>query len=77
MTFLNNLENNQFAKIFISIVWGLGLAAIFRQACKGRNCIIIKSPNMTEYEKSVYEFDNKCYTFKSKVTNCESKSNIN
>ena len=31
------------AKIAISILWGLGLACIFRTACKGRDCIVYKA----------------------------------
>ena len=73
MNFLKNIETNPFTKIIISIIWGLGLAAIFRRACKGRDCIIIKSPDVKKFEQGVYDFDNKCYTFKSKVTTCESK----
>ena len=73
MDFIHNLEKNDLAKIVISIIWGLGLAAIFRKVCKGRNCIIIKSPNIKDYEKGVYEFDNKCYTFKSKISTCDAK----
>jgi len=71
MKFINNIENSPYAKIIISIIWGLGLAAIFRKVCKGRSCIIIKSPNMAEYQNKVYGFGNKCYTFSSQVTNCE------
>ena len=71
MKFLKNIENKPFLKIVISIIWGLGLAAIFRRACKGRDCIIIKSPNVKTFEQGIYDFDNKCYTFKSKVTNCD------
>jgi hypothetical protein len=71
MKFIKQFENNIYAKFIISIIWAIGLAALFRKACRGRNCIIIQSPNMKEYEKGVYEFDNKCYTFKSKVSNCD------
>ena len=30
-------------QIFISILWGLGLSALFRQVCLGRNCNNSKS----------------------------------
>jgi len=73
MSFLQNMEKQLYVKIIFSIIWGLGIAAIFRQVCKGRDCLVIKSPNMQKYEKGVYEFDNKCYSFKSKVTTCDSK----
>ena len=32
-------------KIAVSILWGLGLACIFRKACKGRDCIVFKAPS--------------------------------
>ena len=66
------LQDNN-AKYLISILIGLGIATIFRKACKGRECIIVKSPDLREYERGVYEFDSKCYTFKSKVTNCDAQ----
>jgi hypothetical protein len=47
--------------IIMSVVWGLGLSCLFRQVCKGRNCIVIKAPNPKEIEGSIYKYDNKCY----------------
>ena len=73
MNIIKQFEKNIYAKIIVSIIWGIGLAAIFRKVCKGRECIIIHSPDIKEFEQGVYEFDNKCYTFKSKVTTCDSK----
>ena len=43
--------SNDKGKIIISIIWGLGLAALFRKVCKGRNCIVIKGPKPQELEK--------------------------
>ena len=46
--------------IIISIIWGIGLACLFRKVCKN-NCIIVKAPaNMDKYVEHV---DNKCYKF--------------
>tara|TARA_B110000908_G_C10184096_1_gene417145 strand:+ start:1020 stop:1250 length:231 start_codon:yes stop_codon:yes gene_type:complete len=73
MKILQNLKSSPYAKIIISIIWGIGLAAIFRKVCKGRECIIITAPDVKEFETGVYGFDNKCYTFKSKVTTCDAK----
>ena len=33
---INNFLNSKNGRILISIVWGLGLAALFRKVCKGR-----------------------------------------
>jgi len=56
--------------IIISIIWGLGLATIFRNVCIGRNCIVIKSPNLNEIKNKIYNFDGKCYKFNPKITKC-------
>ena len=42
MGFFDNMTKDKYGKIIISIIWGLGLAALFRRVCKGRNCIVIK-----------------------------------
>ena len=31
-------------KVFISILLGLGLASLFRSACKNRKCIVFRQP---------------------------------
>jgi len=73
MGIIENLVNNQLGKIIISIIWGLGLSALFRKVCTGRNCIIIKSPDLGAFKDSIYYFDGKCYTFTPKITKCNKK----
>ena len=50
-------------RIIISIVWGLGIAAMFRRVCKGRNCYIIQGPNLKDLESKIYQHNNKCYRY--------------
>ena len=57
-------------RILISIIWGLGLAAILRQACKGRNCIILKAPDPKHIENKTWKYNDKCYKFQTKQTKC-------
>ncbi len=57
-------------RILISIIWGLGLSCLFRQTCKGRNCILYKAPNYKEVTSNVYRFDNKCFKYKAQGTKC-------
>jgi hypothetical protein len=57
-------------KIFISIIWGLGLSCLFRQTCKGRNCILYKAPNNEEVQKNIYRFNNQCFRYKARGTEC-------
>jgi len=54
--------------IIISIIWGFGIATIFRKICNNNKCIVIKAPtNMDSY----YQKKNKkCYNFSKENTNC-------
>lgn len=70
---LDRFFKNRMGKIIISILWGLGLATLFRKVCKGRNCLIIKGPDPKNIENKVYSFDKKCYVFNSTVTSCKNK----
>ena len=42
-------------QILLSIIWGIGLASLFRRGCLHRNCIVIKGPNPEEVSKSFYK----------------------
>ena len=57
-------------KIIISILLGLGLSTLFRKACNNRNCITFNGPKLSDIEKKVYKFDDKCYTFKTHAETC-------
>ena len=61
---------NKMTKILLGILWGFGLAVIFRQACLGKNCIILKAPKPSLLKGHIYGFDDKCYTYKPKSTTC-------
>lgn len=61
---------SEYTKIIIGIIWGFGLACIFRCACEGRKCIIYKAPNPIDVKNKVYNFKDKCYTFKTVTTPC-------
>jgi hypothetical protein len=64
-------DNN--AKYLISILIGLGIATIFRKACKNDDCYTFKGPYTTEIHDSIYSFNNKCYKFVPKNIKCKSK----
>jgi len=58
-------------KIFMSILWGLGLAALFRRACNGRSCIVYKGPHPSMIHGKVFRHDGKCYKYNTKRANCD------
>lgn len=59
--------------IIFSIIWGLGLSALFRRVCKGRNCIIYRAPAPNDVIGKTFRFNNKCYNYKPRTVECKGK----
>lgn len=55
----------------MSILFGLGLASLFRTICKDKNCILLKAPSSSEIDGEVYRFQEKCYKYNSKTIKCD------
>ena len=58
------------ARIVIGILWGLGLACIFRKTCEGNKCIVYKAANPNTITKNVYRYNDKCYSYTTTNTKC-------
>lgn len=71
MSILDDFLKNDIGRSIISIIWGLGLAVMFKKVCKGRNCIVIKAPDPNKIRKNIYKFNKKCYKFIPEITNCK------
>ena len=65
-----NIVKNNLSKIILGILWGFGLAVIFRHACLGNNCVIYKSPVPATIKNNIYSFDEKCFKYKQVSTKC-------
>ncbi len=59
-------------KIIVSIVLALGLASLLRLSCKNANMVIITGPPMEHTKDKIFNFDNKCYSYKTVTTSCKS-----
>ncbi len=61
-------ENQRTNTIIVSIIWGLGVATLFRKICNNNKCIVVKSPSdMNSY----YEQNKKkCYNFTKEKVDC-------
>ena len=42
-------------KIFYSILWGLGLAALFSKICQTKNCVIVKGIHPDKIKDKIFE----------------------
>lgn len=65
------LFNSPGGSVIISIILGLGLAAVFRRACSGNCCIVIKGPNPDEIAKNYYKVNENCYKYTPVFTECD------
>lgn len=62
--------------IIMSVILGLGLATLFRSACKGRECITIKPPPGKDMRDYTYKIDNGCYRYTAVATQCNEGSDF-
>ena len=61
------------SKYIISIILGLGLAALFRKACKDGACIHFESPPMKDLTGgNVYKYGSECYNYDVATHKCNS-----
>ena len=67
---MSKFIKNEYTKIILGLLWGFGLACIFRCACNGRKCIIYQAPKPRDVENHVYNYDEKCYNYSSIPTEC-------
>lgn len=68
---LQKVVHSQYGGALISVVLGLGLACLFRKACKGSDCIRFKSPSVKDLDGQVYRHGATCHAFTAVTKNCE------
>ena len=73
-TILTNILKSNNSKIIFSIIWGLGLASLFRRVCKGRNCIIYKAPSPEYIRGKAFRFNKKCYNYVPRLVKCQGEN---
>ena len=50
-------------KYIISIILGLGLAILFQESCKDKDCIRFIAPKIEDIDGKIYKFNDKCYKY--------------
>jgi len=64
-------------KILMSILLGFGLASLFRQICKGKDCLIFHAPSLDDFKDKIYMNNSgKCVKYNPVATKCNTKSKI-
>jgi hypothetical protein len=57
--------------IVISILWGIGLAMLFRRVCTSRECITVYGPAPSDIRNKTMRYKNKCYVIEPKEASCK------
>lgn len=73
MTAVGKMMQDDTGSIIISVILGFGLAAIFRRACTGDRCIVVKAPKIDDVNKFVYKVDQDCFKYSPYVVPCDDK----
>jgi hypothetical protein len=67
---MEKMTHTYTGRIIMSVLLGFGLASMFREICKGNNCLKFKSPNNEKLKDTIYSHGDKCYKFFSHTINC-------
>ena len=51
---INNIMYTERGRILLSIIFGLGLATLFRNYCKGKNCYNFSGPQQSELRNQIF-----------------------
>lgn len=73
---IKQIINSKEGKYIISIILGLGLATMFRQVCNNKTCIEFRAISDKKIKNKIYKYDDKCYKFNLKSTNCDKNKQI-
>ena len=69
---LNRLLYTNLGQMFISALFGLSLALLFKRVCKD-NCTIYIAPKKEDIEGKLFKLEDTCYTYTSKQVKCNEK----
>lgn len=68
---LKEVFENRIGRVLISVILGLGLAAVFRKVCNGNNCVVVQGPKMSDVNRFFYKIEDHCYKYTPYASSCE------
>jgi len=60
---LDRLINTPVGRMFISVLFGLGLATLFAKVCSDKNCLVFHGPVISEIDGKTFQFGSVCYQY--------------
>ena len=73
---VKELVNAPGVAVFLSFMFGLGVAAMFRPLCKGPDCVVVRGPPVNDIRDAVYQFGTKCIEFKTNAMECPTSNAV-
>ena len=70
------LLNTEIGRTLVSMILGIGLAALFRKVCKDKNCIVFNGPVIGEFENKTYKHGKKCFKYSLEADVCQPAKQI-
>lgn len=67
---MESMWQNRTIIILISMIWGFGLALLFRQVCQNDQCVIMKVPPSFNKNGGVIYDKNRCYKLQQYPSAC-------
>ena len=68
--------NTEVGRGFISVLLGIGLASLFRKACKGKECIEFNGPFINQIDGHTYKFGDFCYQYSLEPAECDATKKV-
>tara|TARA_B100000902_G_C27297105_1_gene910636 strand:- start:169 stop:411 length:243 start_codon:yes stop_codon:yes gene_type:complete len=72
---IQKILNSNAGKYIISILLGIGLSTLFRNACYERKCIVFKAVDPNKIKKGIFKIDNNCYKYTPEQIKCSDNNN--
>jgi len=69
---INRLFYTETGQTFISVLFGLSIALLFRRVCK-ENCVLYIAPNQPEIEGKIFKIEDVCYKYTTYNVKCNDK----
>lgn len=66
-----SIFENRVIIILISLIWGFGLALLFRKVCQNDQCVVVKvPPSFNAQQGIIHDRDNRCYKLEKYLSPC-------
>lgn len=62
--------DNKVVIIILSLIWGFGLALLFRKICQNDQCIVVKVPIELAKRNNIIYNKNRCYRLQTYASPC-------